>query len=615
MQNPRLTKAIEDLRKNEQQSAAYDSNGSFVVLAGPGSGKTKLLATKMAATIERLPSPRGVACITYSNECVRELQRRLSEFGVRSRGRTSIGTAHSFCLQHILRPFASFIDTGLPPSLAIASNRDQAAALQSAIDQILPYQETSAGYRVSFDRYRRTVLAKDTEEWNTGDDYLPKVIEVYEEKLHELGLIDFDDMVLVGFRLVLEHEWIRRVLAAKFPYVFVDEYQDLGPALHELVIAFLASGIEVFAVGDPDQSIYGFTGASPHLLEELSNRAGIQSTRLQLNYRSKQLLLDGAVSILGEAREYKEAPREVEDPDQPMIEFIECPDGVEQQAEAILETIIPAALQVVGRSLGDIAVLYPNKNLGDVIAAAAGAKGLPYIRIDQGAPYPKTPFARWVEDCAAWCAGGWKVGEPGLSPILDWWGFFANAQRTSSSTENWLRKVNLTRFLWSHRDGSINLDQWLDEFHGEVLNDEIKNRPDEAEAWARLNQATSIGAPLEGWTIQAFGGQAGSLDHLNLITLHSAKGREFDVVVMMGMDQGLIPSWTANSEASKREPRRLFYVGMTRARYRIYMTYSGFNTAPNGTIHRNGPSEFLLELQRSTEEPDRQDREAKGLSS
>ncbi len=568
MEDPRLKQAVDEIRKNERQWAAFESNDNFVVLAGPGSGKTKLLATKMASIINELPPPRGVACITYSTECVRELRRRLANLGVRSRGRIFIGTVHSLCLEHILRPFAGFLETGLPKDFAVASNRDQAVALQAAIDEVLPYQETAAGYRVSFDRYRRTLLDREGEEWKARDDYLPKVIESYEQTLHENGLIDFDDMVLAGLRLVSANEWIGRVLNAKFPFMFVDEYQDLGLPLHELVLDFLASGIKLFVVGDPDQY-----------------------------YRSKQMLMDGAVAVLNEAREYIEAPGDHADTDEPIIEFVECPEGIEQQAEAILDRILPQILDVPGRSLGDVAILYPNENLGDVIASAANSRDIPNIRIDQGAPYPKTPFTRWLEDCAAWCAGGWEAGEPGLGPILEWSATFALSEQMSSGTERWRVKVQLTRFLWNHRDPGMPLLEWLSAFWSEVLEQQVKNRPDEAEVWARVQRATAAGGPLEEWPVEIFGGQAGSPRHLNLITLHSAKSREFDAVVMMGMDQGLIPPWNANSEGAKREPRRLFYVGMTRARYRIYMTYSGFTVAPNGRIHRNGPSEFLLELQ------------------
>jgi DNA helicase-2/ATP-dependent DNA helicase PcrA len=123
-----------------------------------------------------------------------------------------------------------------------------------------------------------------------------------------------------------------------------------------------------------------------------------------------------------------------------------------------------------------------------------------------------------------------------------------------------------------------------------------KTLAEEIEALKQLAEATHAGGKLEAITVAGFGHQGGAPDHLNLITLHSAKGQEFDVIAMMGMDQGRIPSWAARTAEQKREPRRLFYVGLTRARHEVHMTYSGFTTDKYGRRHENGPSEFLMEV-------------------
>ena len=123
-----------------------------------------------------------------------------------------------------------------------------------------------------------------------------------------------------------------------------------------------------------------------------------------------------------------------------------------------------------------------------------------------------------------------------------------------------------------------------------------KTLADEHEALQQLARATRAGGKLEVMTVAGFGHQRGAPDHLNLITLHSAKGQEFDVVAMMGMDQGKIPAWDARTVEQKREPRRLFYVGLTRARHEVHMTYSGFTMDKYGRKHENGPSEFLIEV-------------------
>jgi DNA helicase-2/ATP-dependent DNA helicase PcrA len=140
---------------------------------------------------------------------------------------------------------------------------------------------------------------------------------------------------------------------------------------------------------------------------------------------------------------------------------------------------------------------------------------------------------------------------------------------------------------------------WLADFASACLKETLtreKTMAEEVDALRQLETAAQEGGKLEAMTVAGFGHQGGAPDHLNLITLHSAKGQEFDVVAMMGMDQGKMPSWDAKTSEQKREPRRLFYVGLTRARHEVHMTYSGFTVNKYGAKHENGPSEFLLEV-------------------
>ena len=135
------------------------------------------------------------------------------------------------------------------------------------------------------------------------------------------------------------------------------------------------------------------------------------------------------------------------------------------------------------------------------------------------------------------------------------------------------------KFLSATRNSDEHLADWLVAIEGSCLLPlftDTKTLRDEVESFEILKKASQPGGRLEDFTVGLFGGQSGAADHLNLITLHSAKGREFDVVVMMGMDQGKIPSWSARTPDAKREPRRLFYVGLTRARHEVHMTFSGF---------------------------------------
>lgn len=586
--------AAEDLRQNAGQWAVYESTGNCVVLAGPGSGKTKTLTIKMARMLsEDVRPPRAIACLTYSNECVRELKRRLAKLGVSDGPSVFIGTVHSFCLKHVLVPCAKLAGINLPEPLRIASPNEQDRVFQSVLAHVIGRNEYAPNWRVGMDRLRRTQLDRNSQELVLEHAEMSKLMDAYEQALTQDGLVDFDGIVLKGLQIVEQNEWVGRLLSAKFPILVVDEYQDLGLPLHRLVLSLcLNAGVRLLAVGDPDQSIYGFTGSKPELLRKLAKMLEVDPVQLRLNYRCARKIVTASQVILGEDKGY-EACDNAHDG---VIHFCECGNGMADQAEYICETVIPA-LRTDGVQLGDIAILYPTKQYGDAIADKVSGCHLPFIRIDSNAPYRKTPFTTWLEDCAAWCSGGWKVGKPPLSVLLRNWIAF-NSSVCVSDSAILAAKRTLVRFLWSHRGPEDTLCQWLDGFHNECLSEMLSRETtlgDDRDAFDQLDRAAGVGGAIEQFTLADFAGQSGTPDHLNLITLHSAKGREFDAVVMMGMDQGHIPRQDC-TEGERMEARRLFYVGLTRARREVYMTYSGWIQGRYGRWEL-GPSEFLVQLQ------------------
>lgn len=586
-----------DLAGNPGQQAAYDSTRHCVVLAGPGSGKTKTLVLKLARIMaEDVRAPRGAACITYSQECARELTRRLERLGLREAPNLFVGTVHGFCLRHLLMPYGRLAELPVPYPLTVATQRQSDQAMKWIGDRLFGVGHPNKP--MDLGRHRRSVLDRASIAW-TSETELAGWAEAYEAELRRLGLIDFDDMVIFGQRLVSEHDWVLPLLQAKFPVLAVDEYQDLGVALHRIVKRVAFDGdIRLFAVGDPDQSIYGFTGADGALLQELAERDDVERVQLQLNYRSASRIVSASEMALGEVRGYQSnAPDR-----QAVIAFVACDDGLVGQAAHAVSEIIPAALAAKpGRMLGDIAILYRDFRAGNVVADAATAAGFDFIRVDNAAPYRKVALTSWIEDCAAWCAGGWREARPQLRGLLDrWLGFY----RTRISDEQAREEAQrLTQLLWSLRTDDGLARDFVSALRVGMLDALMAAEPsiaDQREQVNRMSTALASGGPLADLDLASLGGRDGSPLHLNLLTLHSAKGCEYDVVIMVGLDLGSLP-WRNEAPAARRESRRLFYVGLTRARDEIHMLYSGFVDTPRGRMYW-GRSPFLDELEARMQE-------------
>jgi DNA helicase-2/ATP-dependent DNA helicase PcrA len=588
--------AEDELRRNDRQWAAYESRGHCVVLAGPGSGKTKVLTTKLVRMLaEDVRAPRRIACITFSNQCVVELKKRLGKLGIEESSQVFIGTVHSFCLREVVMPYAKLAGLDIPDPLKIASPSEQARLFSAAVKAVIG-NENPQFVRTPFDEFRRTVLDRTSVEWTSNDRYAPLVDE-YEKLLKVEGKIDFDGMALAGLALIGAHSWVRKILKAKYPILAVDEYQDLGVPLHQIVTQLcFEGGTRLFAVGDPDQSIYGFTGARPALMNELADHDSVEVIRLRLNYRCGRTIIVASTTALAESRDFESAGDHMG-----VVQDYQCPKGFDEQVSLAIETIVPDALgRRQGRRLGDIGILYLNQYDGATIAEAVEASGFKYVRFDQGNPYQRTPLISWLEDCASWCAGGWMQGDPKLSTLIRGWMRFNSS--LSKDSEAMACRRDLVKFLFSNRSPNMRLLEWLDGFAAQGLSARINNDPalaDEAEAIKSMHQASGDGNPLENYTVSSLGGQRGSPDSLNLTTIHSAKGLEYDVVIMMGLEQGRIPYYKASMQQEK-ESRRLFYVAMTRARHEVHLLWSGWYRH-RGNRYSNGRSKFVDEVMRQAE--------------
>ena len=588
---------------NPGQTEAYELDANCVALAGPGSGKTRVLVAKVARLLgQRTVGPRGVACVTYNNEAVREMQKRLAQLGIRRDRRLFIGTVHSFCLACVVAPFGHLFRSDLPSKLTVASLRQKNETIQEALNE-LKIVGRIEDWGLSFDRYRRTHVLRDSDQWN-ADPEMASVIEMYESLLRSKGLLDFDDMVLIALDLIRRKKFVRDSLEARFPFLVVDEYQDLGFPLH-LIVRMLIRGTdtEVFAVGDPDQSIYGFTGADPEYLRTLANDPAFHRVDLEMNYRCAQQIIDGSQIALSpeEPRNYRSARDKVTG----NIEMLECLGGLSHQAETIATQLLPM-LNGNGIINGKIAILHVDRWDGLVLSKALNDAGIKYAG-ESDQRYPRTPFTRWLEDVAIWCSLYPDTQEgPIIEDLSELWMELKSEAGIVVDPSLLKERRNFFEIVSGLTNKDMPLLEWLETLEASLgLENCLSNRftnLNDLEDWHLINRRCGVDEALEEFNVDDFARCGGRRpDTVTLTTLHSSKGREFEVVIIPGLEEGRLPGFYATSAGALAEARRVFYVGITRAKDAVYLLYSGWYENRYGRKFSNGPSPFIFELQEQLE--------------
>ena len=388
---------LAQLRGDERQWEAYEASGHCVVLAGPGSGKTKVLTAKIARLLaEEASEPRGVACVTFNNECASALQTRLSELGVRKEANLFVGTVHAFCLACVDAPFLHLYEADLQPPLKVATQTTRLSHLAQVMEG-LGIRGNPQKWLEDIDLYRRQYPLGNPE--SADDTPTARLVSAYEGSLKSKGFLDFAGLIGSALKMIRSQPLVRKALEARFPYFVVDEYQDLGCPLHLIVQSLLElTNVQIFVVGDPDQSIYSFSGADPSYLRELAALPEVRTVELEMNYRSGQRIINGSQIALGldEPRSYRSARNDQEG----SLAFRLCPDGLDEQAETVCGDIIPS-LNAGGIPNGEIAVLYIDHFDAEVLASALQNAGISFAG-ERDRRYKRTPFTRWLEGVAAW---------------------------------------------------------------------------------------------------------------------------------------------------------------------------------------------------------------------
>jgi redox-sensitive bicupin YhaK (pirin superfamily) len=297
-------------------------------------------------------------------------------------------------------------------------------------------------------------------------------------------------------------------------------------------------------------------------------------------------LMLASPAALGEDRDYA-AP---DDAKHGTIYFHPGAGGLAAQAEHLFATIIPEAqARTKDLTLGEIAILYPAAYIGDAVQEAADRHGFEIVRTDNKALYPRgSTLMRWLEACAGWCCDGWRTGKPRFSRLLaQGTRLFREAILTVEQRQHFQRQI--MGFLWTSRDETLPVHDWLTRLRAELIDGALtscRTLGDEIEILENFMERVDAGGDRAGVTLGQFSGQGAAADRINLSTLHSAKGREFQMVVLFGMDAGRIP-WNNPTPKQLRESQRLFYVGFTRAKSEIHMMYSA-----------EQPSRFVTEVQK-----------------
>jgi DNA helicase-2/ATP-dependent DNA helicase PcrA len=559
-----LRAAIEDLRSNDRQWRAFEAPSPCVVLAPPGSGKTKLLTTRLAYDLlVRIPEPHGAACITMTNTAADQLADRLAQLGVRRRSNLFVGTVHRFALRCIVGPYARL--GGLPAvaEASLAGDGVQRTARAQAVEEIFGgYQNPNAPDLITTLNQRRNLMNYEESARELGGSRFAQLARRYEELLLASGHYDFKDLVRFAVELVERNDWVQRVLAARFPHLYVDEYQDLAPGLDRLVQALCfdqRADAELFAVGDPDQAIFGFSGTKPQLLRDLAARASVNDVSLEWNYRSPQKLIDAAIRHLGKERAVRGRP------DGGSIEAIECSGGIDHQLTETRRLI--AEQRALGVPLDEIAVVARfNKALDRTVASFEGQLPV-FARRDRG--YGQTPATSLLEAMAAWSV------QPRDGRGVRFADVVRRARTVARGDQSTLKQW--IEIMLSYRGSP---DAPATDFVEAIATAEFASRlrrgrgEDDVQEFARMRDALASEGDLEGTTVEDLGLRAKARDRLLISTVHGVKGLEFDIVIILEVEDGVMPFFKAESPAQRDEERRTFYVAMTRAPARLLLVES-----------------------------------------
>ncbi len=623
----------------QQLEAVRTTEGPLLILAGAGSGKTRVITFRIAHLIEdRKVRPEQILAVTFTNKAAEQMKERVFSLlhGTRS-ANPMISTFHSFCVRVLRRGITSI---GYSNDFSIFDDADQLSVVKSCVKE-LDVDEKALSPRAVLSRisyaknHGLSPQALYAQAYNPGAEKTALVYDLYEKKLQKANALDFDDLLLKTVLLLHANSSMRENLNQQYCYVMVDEYQDTNRTQYQLIRQLTQLQQNLCVVGDEDQSIYGWRGADiQNILSFENDYPSARIIKLEQNYRSTKNILDaaGAVVSNNEARKGKTLWTEKVGGD-PVTLFV----APEAEVEALF--VVEQILQHQRSHPGDsIAVLYRTNFQSRLFEEVCRRHNVKYTVVGGFSFYERAE----VKDLLAYLRLSLNPHDPvSLMRVINTpprgIGRTTVDSLESEARERVLSLWEALQSIVTQKNMPLRALKSFTEFHD--LTQELLNRAremtihkfllhvmeksgyvrwlheeDTQEAETRLENLDELvnaarEAEERGETLRDFLDHAAlvsdtdDLDErskVNLMTLHSAKGLEFHLVFLVGMEAGLFPhNRSMADEMAIEEERRLCYVGMTRARKRLVLTRARFRRfLGNESMDQTEPSCFLREIPR-----------------
>ncbi len=632
-----------ELLNPEQLAAVTLPDEHALILAGAGSGKTRVLTTRIAWLIhEGRCSPAGIFAVTFTNKAAREMFARLQAMlPVNPRGMW-IGTFHGLA-NRMLR--AHHREAGLPQQFQILDSQDQLSAVKRLVKALNVDEDRFPPRELQYFINARKEEGARASSIGAPDDLTRRYTELYaayDEQCQKEGVVDFPELLLRSYELLARNELLREHYAERFRHVLVDEFQDTNRLQYRWLKLLVGRDSRVFAVGDDDQSIYRFRGAHVGNMADFEREFRIARViRLEQNYRSHGNILDAANALIANNRERLGKNLWTAAGEGEPLRVFEGDSDIDE-ARRIVEEI--AALRRAGTKLAEIAILYRSNAQSRVIEHALFSASLPYrvygglrfferAEVKHALAYlrlavsgaddnaflrvanfpPRGIGARSIEalqDAAAargaslWDAVAALEGRAGQSLAA----FRQSIERLreeiaglplAEAVEHVVARSGLIEHYRGEREGAERIENL-----GELVNAAAAFDEEQSETGLETGAGDEETAPADPMTaflshaaLEAGEHQAGEgQDALQMMTVHSAKGLEFEAVFLTGLEEGLFPHEQSVMEKDGlEEERRLAYVAITRARKRLYLSFARTRML-HGQTRYNLPSRFLDEL-------------------